>query len=133
MKKFAIKVYLIIVTIFMLLTPLEVCANTVSMVDYTTINKIEQPKNLCNEALLSMLYPYITTSIEKRFGIDRQFDLFDANIVSIKRPSEEFQFYIVVEVDTFTGAHNPPGGTATITFSTSPYGTKETNFKYVPQ
>ncbi|WP_461614937.1 DUF3888 domain-containing protein [Clostridium sp. Marseille-QA1073] len=133
MKKFAIKVYLIIITIFMLLTPLEVYANTLSMIDYTTTNKIEQSKNLCNETLLSMLYPYITTSIEEHFGPDRRFSLATSKVISIKRPSEEFRFYMVVEVDTFTGAHNPPGGTAIITFSTSPYGTKEINFKYIPQ
>jgi hypothetical protein len=83
-----------------------------------------QSNNLCDQALLNMLYPYILESVEKHYSKERQFDLFDAKIISINRPSEKYEFIIVVQIDTYTGAHNPPGGLVKITFHSSPYGTK---------
>jgi len=40
-----------------------------------------------------------------------------------------FEYEIVVEVEIFTGAHNPPKGIETITILTNPMGTKTINFK----
>lgn|GEM_PF-2868481 len=132
MKKFRTKLYLIIITTFMsfaLLNVFKGYVNAEQISNYKLTSKNEQSQNLCNEALLSMLYPYITSSVEEHFGVERRFDLFDAKVISIKKPSEKFEFEIIVEVDTFTGAHNPPGGIVTITFNTSPYGTKVISFK----
>ncbi|WAG63283.1 DUF3888 domain-containing protein [Clostridium estertheticum] len=35
-----------------------------------------------------------------------------------------------IQVETFTGPHNPPRGTETITISTDPYGTKVSNYTH---
>ena len=55
------------------------------------------------------------------------------DIISIKKTSEEFEYEIIVQVETFTGAHNPPRGIETITVLTSPVGTKTINFNYTTE
>ncbi|MFU0825478.1 MULTISPECIES: DUF3888 domain-containing protein [Clostridium] len=84
--------------------------------------------NYCNEALLSFAYPFITKAVYDYYGTNKQFDLFDAKILSIDKPSEAFTYRVIIQINTFTGAHNPPLGTDTITIETSPESTKVINF-----
>ena len=55
--------------------------------------------------------------------------------VSIKNAilGEKFEFDIVVQIITFTGAHNPPQGIETITIKTYPGETKVINFNHKPE
>ncbi|WP_051540100.1 DUF3888 domain-containing protein [Clostridium ihumii] len=128
MKRFEEILYLIIITVYLFLNISTLNVNAEELINYKDNNN-EQSQKLCHEALMSMLYPYIQSSIEKYFGTERNFDLFDANVISIKRPSEKFEFYIIIEVDTYTGAHNPPGELVRMIFKTSPYGTKLVKFQ----
>ncbi|WP_423229884.1 DUF3888 domain-containing protein [Desnuesiella massiliensis] len=41
---------------------------------------------------------------------------------------EKFEFRVVVQIETYTGPHKPPGGVDTITIITSPTGTKVVNY-----
>ena len=129
MKRFEEILCLIIITSCLFLSISTLNVNAEELINYKATNNNEQSQKLCHEALMSMLYPYIQSSIEKYFGTERNFDLFDANVISIKRPSEKFEFYIIIEVDTYTGAHNPPDGLIRMTFKTSPYGTKLVKFQ----
>ncbi|MGG7162470.1 DUF3888 domain-containing protein [Clostridium ihumii] len=128
MKRFEEILYLIIITVYLFLNISTLNVNAEELINYKDNNN-EQSQKLCHEALMSMLSPYIQSSIEKYFGTERNFDLFDANVISIKRPSEKFEFYIIIEVDTYTGAHNPPDELVRMIFKTSPYGTKLVKFQ----
>lgn len=50
--------------------------------------------------------------------------------MSIKKIPERLEYEITVQVETFTGPHNPPRGIETVTILTSPMGTQVINFKH---
>jgi hypothetical protein len=79
---------------------------------------------------LSLLDPYISDAVDKYYGYPKQYDLWDAKILNIRKTSESLEYEITVQVETFTGPHNPPRGIETVTILTSPMGTKVINFKH---
>lgn len=85
-------------------------------------------QELYKGSVLSLLYPYIANSIDKYYGHPKQF--WQQKILSISKTPELFEYKITVQVETFTGPHNPPSGIETITILTSPMGTKVINFKH---
>ncbi|MBU3202078.1 DUF3888 domain-containing protein [Clostridium estertheticum] len=89
-----------------------------------------EQEELYKNSILSLTYPYVSKAIENYYGVPKQFDLFDAKILSIKKSSEKFEFDIVVQVITFTGAHNPPRGVETVTVRTSPIGNEVIYFNH---
>ncbi|MCB2311908.1 DUF3888 domain-containing protein [Clostridium tagluense] len=68
--------------------------------------------------------------MDKYYGHFQEYDLWDAKILSIKKTPEELEYEITVQLETFTGPHNPQRGIETITILTSPMGTKVVNFKH---
>ena len=86
---------------------------------------------LLQDTLLTTLDPYITEGVIRYYGYPKQYGLYDAKIVSIKRDSEaEFGFTVKVQVTTFEAAHNPPYGIETITFYIDPSGVKRINYNH---
>ncbi|QBD84173.1 DUF3888 domain-containing protein [Clostridium tetani] len=91
-------------------------------------------ESMYKDSMLVLLYPYITQAVTDYYGVPRQFDLTDAKILSITKPNKEVtEYYITIQVETFTGAHNPPRGIETITISTSPLETKIINYKHISE
>jgi hypothetical protein len=89
-----------------------------------------EQKELYKNSIFSLTYPYISKAIDNYYGVPKQFGLDDAKILSIKRPTERFEFDITIQVITFTGAHNPPRGIETITVRTSPIGNEVIYFNH---
>lgn len=85
---------------------------------------------LLNDTLLTTLSPYITEGIVNYYGYPKQYGLYDAKVLSIKRNSEEgeFSFTAKVLVNTFEHALDPPYGKETMTFNISPMGIKRINY-----
>jgi hypothetical protein len=85
---------------------------------------------LLNDTLLTTLDPYIEEGIVNYYGYLKQYGLYDAKVLSIKRNTEEdeFNFTVKVLVTTFESAHNPPYGKETVTFNISPMGVKRVNY-----
>lgn len=79
----------------------------------------EQPDyKLIYDTLITTLYPSIDKEIINYYGYPKQFGLYDAKILSIKREHEGgFSFNAKVQVSTFEHAHNPPYGKETMTFN----------------
>lgn len=105
--------------------------NAYSSSIYHNFEEVTTQQELYKGSLLSFLYPYISRAVEKYYGYPKQYDLYDAKIISIKKTYEKFEYEIIVQVETFTDAHNPPMGIETITVLTSPMGTKVTNFNHI--
>ncbi|MBW9144488.1 DUF3888 domain-containing protein [Clostridium sp. CM027] len=124
MKKAFISVLLIIL---ISLSPKNVYSYTNC---YTNQVKNVNQQELYKGSLLSLLSPYISDEVDKYYGHPKQYDLWDAKISSIKKTPEMFEYEITVQVETFTGPHNPPMAIETITILTSPMGTKVVNFKH---
>ena len=84
---------------------------------------------LLNDTLLTTLDPYIEEGIVNYYGYLKQYGLYDAKVLSIKRNEEGgFSFTVKVLVNTFESAHNPPYGKETVTFNISPMGVKRVNY-----
>jgi Predicted N6-adenine-specific DNA methylase len=127
MKIFKNLIYFSICLIILIQIPVTNATPKVSNTPYG----VKSGASLSDDALRSILYPYITDTLRKYYGGNgRQFDLHDAKL-SIAQPDPElFTFIITVQVVTFTGPHNPPYGIETVTIETSPYGTKIIDFKH---
>ena len=94
-------------------------------------SSVNQGSYLSDDTIRSLIYPYITDSINKYYGGNGpQFELSKAKL-SINQPDPEiFSFIVTAQVITFVGPHNPPYGIETVTIETSPTGTKVINFKH---
>ncbi|WP_129692219.1 DUF3888 domain-containing protein [Gottfriedia acidiceleris] len=89
----------------------------------------EVNNKLLHDSLLTTLYPYISEGVEDYYGYHKQFGLYDAEILSIKRESEgSFSFKAKVQVNTFEHALNPPYGKETMIFNVSPMGIKRISY-----
>lgn len=95
------------------------------------INQDESKEKLKNDLLLSVFTPYISKAIENYYGELRQFDLWDAKIISIKRLEPgSFNFETAVSVTTFKGPHNPPYGLEVVTIRIGDTGINVVDFKH---
>ena len=73
----------------------------------------ENHLKIYEDYILSLLSIHISDSIEDYYGYAKLYD--SAKILKLIRlPEGEFCFKAVVQVRTFTGAHNPPYGLETI-------------------
>jgi hypothetical protein len=95
------------------------------------INQIDSPEKLQTDLLLSIFSPYVATAIENYYGEPRQFDLWNAKILNIKRLKKgSFNFEIIISVKTFKGAHNPPYGLETTTIRVDDLGIHVIDFNH---
>lgn len=109
-----------------------VYANNNNATNLVNITSNEPQKKLQNDLLLRSFSPYIAKSIENYYGEPRQFALWDAKIINIKRlVSGPFNFEITISVTTFQGAHNPPYGLETVTIRLNDFGTHVVNFNHI--
>lgn len=72
---------------------------------------VQQRNSYYERLLLDVFMPCISDAVKQYYGESRQYD--NARILSVK--PKFFAHEIVVEVETFAGAHNPPYGIETIT------------------
>ncbi len=122
--------------IFMLVFNNNFCCTThaiekenFSNTDY--INQVDSPEKLQKDLILSVFSPYIAKAIENYYGEPRQFDLWDAKILNIKRLNKgSFNFEIIISVTTFKGAHNPPYGLEITTIKIDDSGISVIDFKH---
>jgi len=119
--------------VLMLVITCLIPANVYSNNSYANIEDKTIQQELYKGSLLSFLYPYISSAVNTYYGHTKQFDLSNAKIISIKKTPEKFEYEIIVQVETFTGAHNPPGGIETITVITSPMGAEVINFNHTSE
>ncbi|WEG14026.1 DUF3888 domain-containing protein [Pullulanibacillus sp. KACC 23026] len=83
------------------------------------------------DTLLTTLLPSIEENIVNYYGYHKQFGLYDAKILNIKREHEGgFGFIAEIQVTTFEHAHAPPYGKETMTFKVSPFGVKTISFNH---
>ncbi|MEW9674276.1 DUF3888 domain-containing protein [Ammoniphilus sp. 3BR4] len=91
----------------------------------------ESNEKLIHDAFLTALDPHISKASFNHYNKIKQYGLYDAEILEIKRVDEgSFSFIVKVQVRTFENAHNPPYGTETITLEVDPSGVKVTNFEH---
>lgn len=91
----------------------------------------ESKESLYRDFLISQLTPLITKAIDDYYGYHKPYDLFDSKVLEIKRLEEgSFYFEIILQVVSYTGAHNEPLGLETVTIVQDHRGIRVTNFKH---
>lgn len=68
-----------------------------------------------HDTLITLLNPYISKEIERYYGYQKSYGLYDVKILELSRnEGNEYRFTVKVQVNTFEAAHNPPYGKETI-------------------
>ncbi|ENQ3077092.1 DUF3888 domain-containing protein [Bacillus sp. WLY-B-L8] len=80
------------------------------------INRIPVPKELLKEVLIERLVENISDAVKDYYGEGRLWYRGSEKILSIEKDKANFEFYVIVQVITFKGAHNPPYGEETMRF-----------------
>lgn len=70
------------------------------------------------QVILRLLYQPITTAVNDHYGEQRQY--WRQEVLSVQKVSESPYYEVVIRVETFHGAHNPPYGLETMTFYIGP-------------
>lgn len=99
----------------------------------TNVNaeKTNQEEQLLRDTLITLLNPTIKAEIIHYYGYPKQYGLYDAKILDIKREEEGgFSFSVKIQVTTFEAAHNPPYGIETMTISITPSGTNVLSYTH---
>jgi hypothetical protein len=94
----------------------------------------ESKQKLINDAFITLLSPHIDKTVKEyysKYNISKSFGLYGVEINDIKRLREgSYIFRVIVQVETYVGAHNPPWGLETITFLISSGGVSLEEFKH---
>lgn len=70
------------------------------------------------QVILRLLYQPTTTAVDDYYGEHRQF--WRQEVLSVQKVPESPYYEVVIRVETFHGAHNPPYGLETMTFYIGP-------------
>jgi hypothetical protein len=100
----------VVLSVLGLFLPNQVMAKTMGA-------SVEDKHSDFYDAFLVLLDPYAGKAINKKYP-NRNYGLWNAEILEIKRISDgsQYHFNVKVKYDTYTGPHNPPEGPVTLTF-----------------
>lgn len=120
----------IMIVLFTLLTVTIICNGNNSHA-FNDDNNNE----LYKKPLLALINPYLQSAVNEYYSSIgkpvRQYGLYDAKILKIKEANRgEFTFYITIELNTYTGAHNPPYGKETISLYIDASTAKVIDYKH---
>jgi len=71
-----------------------------------------------DQVILRLLYQPTATAVEDFYGEHRQY--WRQEILNVQKVPESPYYEVVIRVETFHGAHNPPYGLETMTFYIGP-------------
>ena len=81
----------------------------------------EEPQGLsaaAEQVILRLLHQPTTAAVEEYYGGHRQY--WRQEVLNVQKIPESPYYEVVIQVETFHGAHNPPYGLETLTFYIGP-------------
>ena len=81
----------------------------------------EEPQGLsaaAEQVILRLLHQPTTAAVEEYYGGHRQY--WRQEVLNVQKIPESPYYEVVIQVETFYGAHNPPYGLETLTFYIGP-------------
>lgn len=81
----------------------------------------EEPQGVSDAAeqvILRLLHQPTTAAVEEYYGGHRQY--WRQEVLNVQKVPESPYYEVVIQVETFHGAHNPPYGLETLTFYIGP-------------
>lgn len=82
--------------------------------------KSEDSTDAAEKVILRLLGDSVTAAVDEYYGGHQQY--WQKEVLSIQKVSESPYYEVVIQVETFFGAHNPPFGLETMTFQIDPVG-----------
>lgn len=96
-----------------------VAAATVLLSSGTATSKSQKDRSdATDQVILRLLYQPTTTAIEDYYKEHRQY--WRQEILNVQKVPQSPYYKVVIRVETFQGAHNPPYGLETLTFYVGP-------------
>lgn len=94
----------------------------------STATEVETPTETTEQVLLRLLFNPAHDAMEEYYGESRQY--WRDSILSVQKVPDTPYYEVIMQAETFHGAHNPPYGLETMTFYVS-YGNVELkNYKH---
>ena len=78
----------------------------------------ELPQDAAEQVILRLLHQPTTAAVEEYYGGHRQY--WRQEVLNVQKIPESPYYEVVIQVETFHGAHNPPYGLETLTFYIGP-------------
>lgn len=86
--------------------------------DATAESQKEISTDASEQVILRLLYQPTTAAVDDYYGEPRQY--WQQEVLSVLKVPESPYYEVVIRVETFHGAHNPPYGLETMTFYIGP-------------
>ena len=75
--------------------------------------------NAAEQVILRLLYQPTAMAVEEYYGERKQY--WQQEVLNVQKVPESPYYEVVIRVETFHGAHNPPYGLETMTFYIGPF------------
>ena len=79
----------------------------------------QEQSNAKDQVILRLLHQPTVAAVDEYYGEHRQY--WEQEVLNVQKVSESPYYEVVIRVETFYGAHNPPYGLETMTFHVGPF------------
>ena len=79
---------------------------------------LQKQSDAAEQVILRLLYHPTVAAVEEYYGERRQY--WRQEIIDVQKLPESPYYKVIIQVETFHGAHNPPYGLETMTFYIGP-------------
>ena len=81
---------------------------------------LQKQSDAAEQVILRLLYHPTAVAVEEYFGERRQY--WWQEVIDVQKIPKSLYYKVIIQVETFHGAHNPPYGLETMTFYIGPLG-----------
>ena len=81
-------------------------------------SKSELPQDAMEQVILRLLHQPVKEAVNDYYNYPRQY--WEQEVLSVQKVPQSPYYEVVIRVETFYGAHNPPYGLETMTFYVGP-------------
>ena len=81
-------------------------------------SKSELPQDAMEQVILRLLHQPVKEAVNDYYNEPRQY--WEQEVLSVQKVPQSPYYEVVIRVETFYGAHNPPYGLETMTFYVGP-------------
>ena len=81
-------------------------------------SKSELPQDAMEQVILRLLHQPVKEAVKDYYNEPRQY--WEQEVLSVQKVPQSPYYEVVIRVETFYGAHNPPYGLETMTFYVGP-------------
>ena len=99
-------------------TGIMTAATVVLPTGATAEESLQKQSDVAEQVILRLLYHPTAAAVEEYYGERRQY--WRQEVIDVQKIPESPYYKVIIQVETFHGAHNPPYGLETMTFYIGP-------------